>query len=115
MSPCHTAPAPRRRIRLALWAATLALACAADVPPEPVATGYGVLRSRITLYFDGPPSPEIPPAGGEIFNSATGRVVDGNGDTWFVKGTADFSLAPGGVPAGDPTEFVSLTVRRLGR
>lgn len=87
-----------------------AIAAGAD-PPEPFATGRGLVRS----YVDGLASPDGPPTpGARVVNRTFGIVRDDDGRRYLVKAQADLVLDENLAPVGSPTEFQSLHVRRLG-
>jgi hypothetical protein len=49
-----------------------------------------------------------------ITNAVNGIASAPDGNSWKLRGWADFVVADG-VPVGDPAEFQGLTVRRIGR
>jgi len=75
------------------------------VPPAPFATGDADLRVRDTIVSD-----DLV----EVFNSVNGKATGTDGTEYKVRGTADLVVA-GGVPVGDPRDFVGFTLTEIRR
>lgn len=73
--------------------------------PQPFASGSGKLKVRDTI---------VSPDHIEIFNKVRGFVSEPDGTTYRVKGSADFVLE-NGIPTTDPADFVSFSMREVGR
>lgn len=82
----------------------IAQVCAGVIEPELLASGIGRLKVRDTIYGE---------ADLDIFNSVRGRLLGEDGTLYRVRASADFSVV-GGVPDGDPSEFVSFDLRTIG-
>jgi hypothetical protein len=74
-------------------------------PPDPFATGEADVKVRITVI-----SEDVL----EIFNSTSGKAVGTDGTEYKVRGTADLVIE-GGVPVGDPRDFVGFTLTEIRR
>lgn len=81
-------------------------------PPEPLATGRGRVRSFISALTspDGPPVP-----GARIVNRTKGVVRTNDCQRYRVRARADLVLDDDLNPIGDPADFQSLSVTRIGR
>lgn len=49
-----------------------------------------------------------------IFNSVNGKLVASDGTQYRVRASADFTVGPMG-PEGDPADFVSFELKKIGR
>ena len=76
-----------------------------DVPPVPFATGDADLKVRITVVSDDRQ---------EIFNSVNGKATGTDGTEYKVRGTADL-VVEGGIPVGDPRDFVGFKLTEIRR
>lgn len=76
-----------------------------DTPPAPFATGVADLKVRITVVSEDRQ---------EIFNSVNGKATGTDGTEYKVRGTADL-VVEGGVPVGDPREFVGFKLTEIRR
>jgi hypothetical protein len=74
-------------------------------PPEPFATGEADLKVRITDFGYG---------NLEIFNSVNGKATGTDGTEYKVRGTADI-IVKGGVPLGDPRDFIDFKLTEIRR
>ena len=72
---------------------------------EPYATGTAHLIVRES---------ETPDGVVDIFNSVNGRLVASDDTNYRVRASADFILGLQG-PVGDPADFVSLRLKKIGR
>ena len=50
----------------------------------------------------------------DVFNSVNGKLVASDGTRYRVRASADFVLGPFG-PEGDPADFVSFNLKKIGR
>lgn len=78
-------------------------------PPEPWAAGQGLLTFTIT-GIEGPDDM----GGFSVANAINGRVVAGDGSEWKVLGSTSFDMDESGAPIGDPAEFQSVSIQRIG-
>jgi hypothetical protein len=76
-----------------------------DAPPKPFASGEADLKVRITVVSEDR---------AEIFNSVNGKATGTNGTEYKVRGSADL-IVDGGIPVGDPRDFVDFTLREIRR
>jgi hypothetical protein len=76
-----------------------------DDPPEPFATGAADLKVRISVV-----SEDVQ----EIFNSVNGKATGVDGTEYKVRGSADL-VVEGGVPVGDPRDFVGFKLTEIRR
>lgn len=90
----------------------IAEACAAlfdDDPattvPAPYASGTADLKVRISLI-----SEDLI----DVYNGVNGTVASNDGTRYKVRGSADL-IVEGGVPQGDPADFVKLSVTEIRR
>jgi hypothetical protein len=74
-------------------------------PPDPFATGEADLKVRITDFGYG---------NLEIFNSVNGKATGTDGTEYKVRGTADI-IVKGGVPLGDPRDFIDFKLTEIRR
>lgn len=74
-------------------------------PVSPFASGTGRLTERVEILADGRLT---------ITNAVNGIASAPDGNSWKLRGWADFVVADG-MPVGDPADFQGLTVRRIGR
>lgn len=86
------------------WIDSVCAALPAD-PIAPFASGTADLKVRISDPGDGPV---------DIFNSVNGELSASDGTRYRVRASADFVLGPTG-PEGDPAEFVSFDLKKIGR
>jgi len=76
-----------------------------EEPPVPFASGVADLKVRITV---------VSADRQEVFNSVSGKATGTDGTTYKVRGTADL-VVEGGVPLGDPKEFVGFKLTEIRR
>ena len=76
-----------------------------EAPPEPFAAGEADLKVRITV---------VSADRAEVFNSVNGKATGTDGTEYKVRGSADLSVE-GGIPVGDPRDFVDFTLREIRR
>jgi hypothetical protein len=76
-----------------------------DAPPDPFATGEADLKVRITDFSGG---------NLEIFNSVNGKATGTDGTEYKVRATANL-IVEGGVPLGDPRDFIDLKLTEIRR
>ena len=74
-------------------------------PPDPFATGEADLKFRMTVVSENKL---------EIFNSVNGKATGTDGTEYKVRGTADI-IVEGGVPLGDPRDFIDLKLTEIRR
>ena len=72
---------------------------------EPYASGTADLKARISIISD-----ELI----DVFNSVNGELVASDGAEYRVRASADLIVGPFG-PVGDPADFVSLRLKKIGR
>ncbi len=72
--------------------------------PQPFASGTAKLRSSVTISPDGVV---------DVFNSVKGKAVGEDGARYKFRASADLVVI-GGVPQGDPADFVKFSLKRLG-
>ena len=77
----------------------------ATTVPEPYASGTADLKVRISLI-----SEDLV----DVYNGVNGTVTANDGTVYKVRGSADL-VVEGGVPQGDPAEFVDLSVTEIRR
>lgn len=73
--------------------------------PAPLASGTADLKVRISIVSD-----DLV----EVFNSVNGTAASGDGTEYKVRASADL-VVQGGVPVGDPADFVDLTLTEIRR
>lgn len=72
---------------------------------EPYAIGTADLKVRESIISD-----DLV----DVFNSVNGKLVASDGVEYRVRASADFSVGPFG-PEGDPADFVSFELKKIGR
>ena len=72
---------------------------------EPFASGTADLKVRISIISD-----DL----ADVFNSVNGKLAASDGTRYRVRASADFIAGPSG-PEGDPADFVSFELRKIGR
>lgn len=77
----------------------------ATIVPTPLASGDAHLKVRISVLSESVV---------DVFNSVNGTASSSDGTTYKVRAQADL-IVEDGVPVGDPTEFVQLAVKQIGR
>jgi hypothetical protein len=75
-----------------------------DPVPQPYAAGTADLKVRIGITEDAV----------DVFNSVNGELVAVDGTEYRVRASADLVVV-GGVPIGDPADFVSLDLTEIRR
>ncbi len=78
---------------------------AGEPTPEPFAEGTAKLKVRDQWDANG---------NVQVFNQARGRVLDAEGNQYYVHGSADFEVI-GGELQGNPADFVDFEFRRFPR
>jgi hypothetical protein len=73
------------------------------VEPYAIGTAHLVVRES-----------ETPDGVVDVFNSVNGKLVASDHTNYRVRASADFILGPQG-PEGDPADFVSFRLRKIGR
>ncbi len=72
---------------------------------EPYASGTADLKVRTSVISD---------ESVDVFNSVNGELVASDGAEYRVRASADF-VVENGVPVGNPADFVSFELRKIGR
>lgn len=72
---------------------------------EPSASGTADLKVRTSIISD-----DVV----DVFNSVNGELTASDGTRYRVRASADFIVGPFG-PEGDPADFVSLELKKIGR
>ena len=79
--------------------------CESGEVVEPFASGTADLKVRISDFGEG---------NLDIFNSVNGKLSTSDGARYRVRASADFMVANGDL-VGDPADFVSFNLKKIGR
>ncbi|MGB5952706.1 MAG: hypothetical protein WBG57_09380 [Ornithinimicrobium sp.] len=77
----------------------------ATTVPEPVAQGSGNLKVRTTVFSE---------SAVDVFNSVNGTLEAADGTNYKVRAAADVFVQDG-MPVGEPADFVSFSLKEIGR